>query len=418
LFEQAKKQKAEVKQQTIGTTLINKRKRKHTNMNRKSIVLAGALGLALLSMASAATTNYVYVTGSTAARGQVYSTLIAGGAVFDGSLGGIFSVTEGGTSAGGSTYMNIGGHLFGGDAGVITIVKCHWSGSEAGIADLVGGTESFLADSAPTDLTGASPGPFVNNQAVDVAMADNDKAYSRNPGLVANGTFVGVIPFKWVRERGSLASIANVTDAQIRVLLSGGAPASLLTGNAADTSWVYITGRDNLSGTRVNSLGIPGYGINTTPFQLELDSTGKMLDNPTGSHIYLSGWGYSGGSSVATQMGVDLGQATSQDLYTGTLNHFSVIAYLGYSDATAAINNGGTELSYNGVMESTQAIQEGRYGFWGNEMIYVKSGVAPQATLVYSLLGAGIPNQANNTTFISPSSMDCSRNGPTSDPVH
>src|ERR1017187_7737973 len=181
--------------------------------------------------------------------------------------------------------MNIGGHPVGGSANVVTIIKCHWSGSEAGIADLAGGTEQFLDDSASTDLSGSAGGPFVTGQSVDIAMADNDIVYSRNPGLGASGTFVGVIPFKWILEKGSLSSITNVNDAQLRVLLAGGAPASLLTGNPADNNWVYITGRDNLSGTRVNGLGIPRYGINKNVFQLELDSTGRMLDNPTGSGI-------------------------------------------------------------------------------------------------------------------------------------
>jgi len=43
-------------------------------MNTKSIVLAGALSLALVNMASAV--NYVYITGSTAARNSTVQTLL------------------------------------------------------------------------------------------------------------------------------------------------------------------------------------------------------------------------------------------------------------------------------------------------------------------------------------------------------
>src|ERR1035441_6979250 len=141
------------------TTITNNKLRKKDIMNRKSILLAAALGLSLVNLASALTTNYVYMTGSTAARSQVYSTLTDPSVVFDGTLANI-SLTQGGTSAGGSTYMNIGGHLVGGSANVVTIIKCHWSGSEAGIADLAGGTEQFLDDSASTDLSGPAGGPL------------------------------------------------------------------------------------------------------------------------------------------------------------------------------------------------------------------------------------------------------------------
>ena len=125
-----------------------------------------------------------------------------------------------------------------------------------------------------------------------------------------------------------------------------------------------------------------------------------------------------GGGSVATQMGYDLSQASSIDLVAGS-GHFSVIAYLGYSDAATAIANGGKELAYNGVMESTANIQQGLYTFWGNEFIYKKNvGLSSQASSVFNKLASGIGNHADGTSFISSGSMNAVRNGPTSDPVH
>ena len=64
------------------TTITNNKLRMKDTMNRKSILLAAALGLSLVNLASALTTNYVYVTGSTAARGQVYATLTDASIVF------------------------------------------------------------------------------------------------------------------------------------------------------------------------------------------------------------------------------------------------------------------------------------------------------------------------------------------------
>jgi hypothetical protein len=212
-----------------------------------------------------------------------------------------------------------------------------------------------------------------------------------------------------------------VTDAQLRVLLAGGSHASLLTGNSNDVNYVYISGRDQFSGTRVNCYGIPRYGIGGSCNQVEIGSDGSMTDQNPPTGTYVGSFGYSSGGTLATQMGYDLSQGTSQDLNTGTGNHFSVIGYLGYSDATTAKNNGGTELSYNGVMESTAAIQEGQYALWGNEWLYRKTTVSSQATAVYNLLSpvaTGINAHADNVLFIDQRTMHATRNGPTSDPTH
>ena len=53
------------------------------------------------------------------------------------------------------------------------------------------------------------------------------------------------------------------------------------------------------------------------------------------------------------------------DLVIGS-GHFSVVAYLGYSDAATALgyNAGVVELAYNGVMESPASVQQGVYTFF------------------------------------------------------
>jgi len=103
--------------------------------------------------------------------------------------------------------------------------------------------------------------------------------------------------------------------------LTGGAKAALITGNPADTSYVYVTGRDSFSGTRVNALGDCGYGIFANPYQLKVGTNGVMLDpDLTTTYVYYDNgslYGYSGGGDVATQMGYDLSQASSVDLVAG-----------------------------------------------------------------------------------------------------
>jgi hypothetical protein len=378
-----------------------------TTKHTQSLILAGALGLA--SVANAA--QYVYLTGSTAARSIVYSTIINGATVFDAAP---TVVVQGGKSQSGANYMNFHGNIGGND----TILKCHWSGSEAGIADLVGGTELFLTDTATTLLDGTSPDATVSSP-VDLAMADNAKNYSRNPNVAATGAKVGIIAFKWVAEKGSAPGLTNVTDQAIRVAFAGVAKLALFTGNPADSTRVFVTGRDNGSGTRVNAYGTCGFGIFNIPSQLEVNPDGSMLDQ--GGGVYLGEYGYSSGGTVAAQMGYDLSQATSKDVAPlgDGVSHFSVIGYLGAADATVAVANGGKELTYNGIPFSLAAIQEGQYNFWGNEYIYKKNtGLSSQAATIYTKLSTGIPANADNNLLVSLNSMHCIRSGPSSDPIH
>lgn len=403
-------------------------------MNNKSILLAGALSLGVASMASAAentlvrgaaaadrgdrkpvpraSTQYVYVTGSTAARSAFYTAITDGATVFDAAP---TTVTQGNANPKSCTYMNFAGTL----GGVPTIIKCDWSGSEAGIGDLANDlSEQFLDDSATTGST--STGPFVTS-TVDLCMADNNISYSRNPGAksATTGTEVCVIPFKWEKELGSAANLTGVTDQNVRSALAGGAKLAEFTGNPTDTNWVYITGRDHFSGTRVNSLGDTGYGIFTAPYQLQVNLDGSMKVQTDGN--VLEDIGYSSGGSVATQMGYSLSQATAVDIANGNgAQPYNVVAYMGIGDATTAEGLGATPLTYNGVAYSVAAVQQGQYNFWGNEYIYSKNNASSQATTVYTKLAAstGISGHADGVTTISLSSMRAVRNGPTSDPVH
>jgi hypothetical protein len=403
-------------------------------MNNKSILLAGALSLGVAGLAIGeqhtyvagptavgrgaghpvpqTTYQYVYMTGSTAARAAFYTAIIDGATVFDAAP---TIITQGSSNPSGATYMNFVGTL----GGVATILKCHWSGSEGGIADLAGsGTEQFLDDSAVNSLSSSSPGPFVSS-TIDLAAADNNVVYSRNPGAAVTGKEVCIIAFKWEKEKGSAAGLTGVTDQGLREALAGGAKLAQFTGNPADTSWVYVSGRDHNSGTRVNSFGDTGYGIFTAPFQLEVNANGSMIVQTDGN--VLGDYGYSGGGSVATQLGYDLSQSSAVDIANSTTAQpYSVVAYLGIADATTAEANGAAPLTYNGVAYSVAAVQQGQYNFWGNEYIYHKNTVSSQATTVYNKLSAstGVSGHADGVLTISLSSMQAVRNGPTSDPSH
>jgi len=381
-------------------------------MNLKKSLIAGALSLGLVSFADAAT---VYMTGSTAMRSTVYATLNAAGAVFDAAP--TFAGRDG-SSAGGCNYMTFVGNI----GGVSTTVKCHWSGSEGGVKDVATGQlETFLADSTSGYVSTAPVAAELDPtaHAADLGMADNSQAFSRTTTpVLATGAKVGIITFTWVRNPSTLwTGSNNITDQQIRQALGGFAKLSLITGVPTDNSYVYVSGRDNLSGTRVNALGTSGFGIFTTPNQIELNASGDMIDL-SGVGDYAGDYGFSSGGTLAGTLGVDT--ATKADNFNGGTG-FSVISYLGRSDANKAIGLGAIELTLNGVPQSVANVKEGRYNYWGTEYIYQKNSAGSDAVTVYNKLAntaTGINNYCDGSNAIKLGDMHATRTGPTVDPVH
>ena len=382
-------------------------------MNIKKSIIAGVLGLGLVSLADAAT---IYMSGSTAMRSTVYATLNAAGAVFDAAP---TFAGRGGSSASGCNYMAFVGNI----GGVSTTVKCHWSGSEAGIKDVATGQlEDYLADT----VTGVSvPAPTAGEldptlRASDLAMADNSQAFSRNTApTLTTGTKVGIITFTWVRNPSTLwgTNANNVTDQQLRQALGGFAKLSLITGVPTDNTYVYVSGRDDLSGTRVNALGTSGFGIFTTPNQIMLNASGDMTDL-SGAGDYAGDYGFTSGGTLAGTLGANT--ATKAYLFNGGTG-FTVLSYLGRADANKAISLGAVELTLNGVAQSVANVKEGRYNYWGNAWLYQKNSAGFEAVAVYNKLAnttTGINNYCDGSNAIKLSDMHATRQAPTVDPVH
>lgn len=383
-------------------------------MKLNKTIMTAVLGLSLAGLAQAGT---VYITGSTAMRSTVYTTLTNVGTVFQ-SAPTVTLYAGGGSSA---TYMAFVGTLVGGSG--TTTIQCDWSGSEAGYADLVSNLdENFIPSSQLNgiDNGSASPSSFIS-EPVDLAMADNAQPYSRSktPTITAS-TEVGIITFEWVRNNG-LWQGTNVTDSQIRQALGGVCPRAVFDGTAAHTNdFVYVSGRDHFSGTRVNAFGDTDFGILSIPVQIEMSSAGVMQDLNPPNGVYGGDYGYSSGGSLAKTMGANT--QTASDLYNDETG-YSVIAYLGVSDANTAIGAGATLMSYDGVSFSSAAVEQGTYTFWGNEYINYKNGDTgnTDAQTTYNLLRnatTGISLFCDGVKAISLSSMDCSRPGPTGDPSH
>src|SRR3974390_753780 len=151
-------------------------------MKIKSLAMIGALACGSGSPALAQP-QYIYITGSTAMRSIVYHAFADGAGVFDATPN---FVGYGSSTASSCSFMNFSNTLGGSTP---TIVKCHWSGSEAGITDVSGSTqESFLnapgvGGVAATGPNGATPtGSQLITNGVDLAMADNNLSFSKTPG--------------------------------------------------------------------------------------------------------------------------------------------------------------------------------------------------------------------------------------------
>ena len=411
-------------------------------MKLNSTIAAIVLGLGTASVASA--TNYVYITGSTAARGAIYNALAAGeGFDLNGSgnlVPPTIIVTTAATTAAGSTasYMEFQGTI----NSVTTIVKCAWSGSEAGISDVSGtASESFLPDPAnlPTPIT--TPGTYALNATptlvphtpVDLALADNDVSFSKQPGTTAQeqGPIV-IIPFVFVRNHTVALDSANasgtwnnITSDQFKTIATAGTDIGLILGSAPIGKNVYLSGRDSNSGTRVNVFGETGWGIKHSPNQIALSAgagnpaTSTMVV-PTGNTAghYYTAEGQSSGGTLAKSLG-DTSAAT--DPLNGNTTGFYVLSYLGLADNHTATTSPyfAQDLSFNGVAYSYNNVANGAYALWGNEYVLNRANATSGPLQVANAIAADLSTAAYLDGYeVLTSDMNVSRSGPTSSPTY
>jgi len=397
-------------------------------MKSKSFLIAGALSLGVITQLQAQTR--VHITGSTAFRNAAYDAISA---QFDAAPAvqiAAYSANATSLEPHTASFMTFDGNI----GGAHYIVKTHWSGSEAGIKDIATGkTETFTADIGTGGIVAgtfsAAPGTTVSTN-VDVAFADNAQANSLTKTPLAGTNFlVGIVPFKWVKnaQSGSPAEwlrLTNVTDHQLRVALSGGTKLALMTGNTNDTKFVYVAGRDNQSGTRVNALADTRYGIKTSVDQITIAGpSGAPVNTDAGNS------GQGSGGTLANSMGI-VGSATNLDSIQTVLQGSNVfgwyaLAYLGVADSVTAINAGAVEVSLDGVAESPAAIKEGQYSFFGVEQILTNPslGASPQTTFAGSLANAFIQNTnvpiiLDGTNGIALKDMHATKATDLSDPTH
>ena len=360
-------------------------------MKLNKLVLTGALALGLAGIAAAqtncTTTNYIYVTGSTAFRGATYNAIVScfdtNGDLLIAAYGAAIpaNVPTGFVQAQTASYMNFVGTI----NGQCTFVKCAWSGSEAGYQDIVKcstTTEGFMSDNYPITsgaiVSTASAPDTADHHAVDIAMADNTqanaKSSSRTPKL-NNCCIAGCVPFEWIKNTqvgdgtgpADWTALSNVTDSQARTALATGTKVALFTGNPSHTNhWVYVAGRDNNSGTHVNTFLTLGLPTTYQPNQIIIISSGGVpAIRRRCLHVHRPEQRRHPCQDDGGATGY-LNSALQSDPINGGTGWYA-IAYIGIPDAYTAINGGALALTYNGVPYSVQNVQQGSYAYWGQE---------------------------------------------------
>jgi len=346
------------------------------------------IALGVVSLASAAQANTViYLTGSTAARSLVAAALDTPGAVFTGAV----SVLPSGTTTGANQVV-----FEGNITGLGTVdIDCSWSGSEAGIANVAGSTISQNVNGGTYALPGSpasflTPPSFTSAATVaqaDLAMADTSQAVSLTlKSVYAEHDFglVGIVPFTFVKgfnstggADDSYTNLVNVTTAEINQNLSGPLQANIYTGNAADSDFVYVVGRNEGSGTRVNTL------LNAASFPVgnAVDQSAYDVSYPSGTPGTLTfGGSYASGQTIADvgNDGFDAGSGVAEEMQVdGTASGNILVGYLGVSDAKNATTLSkfatgakGVYLTFNGVYEGDQSVIQGNYSYWGQEHLF------------------------------------------------
>ena len=350
--------------------------------------------LALLAVNKAGAQTIIDITGSTAFRSAVHNSLVA---QFNGTTGAGYAYT--GTDVTKANQALFKGRL----SGVDFIVRTSFNGSVTGIQKVASGATdvAFIPTNATAASTGTANATASTTGAARFALSDVYQSSTpyKTPSLTNNN--VAVAPFRFLASNG--APITNMTPQLYRALYANATmPLSLFTGNPADTTPVYCTGRDNGSGTRATVMAETGYGINTLVVQYYATLTnagaaGATINAvdfvPTSGGpatltldaVNAGNGGYTSGGDVAKAVSAASAANVTID-GSASGGPVVLVGYAGTSDANTALTNPvpAVALNYNGVAYSVAGVQNGTYTLWGYEHLYSSSGLSANETIWYN----------------------------------
>jgi hypothetical protein len=368
------------------------------------------LALALGATAVAQAQNEVYITGSTAFRGQIFNALTDMGLAQQGANnGGKNSFTCSGTVN--PTVALLITELNNDAAGLIGTsvdVYCTFSGSAEGVDALihpvsasyipVGGSGTFSHtgdDFAFSDVWQAvTPDPTPTLEEI-VSVYDS----TNSPG-----SGIAVQPFTFIENSNAAAlGISNITCFAFETLFGNGTLGANFLGGGTNTNNVIAVGRYPLSGTRITavlddnpytalpsqtlkqwalSTNASGTGTSNWPGLASTDSSAPPTSGATWVSVAAPIGGYANGDGYFSGGNVGLAIEASSTMGLG-----AAIAYISWSDASKLTGYGGEgPISWDGVNPwtggaypnangtnywNTTALVDGDYQFWGYEHLYV-----------------------------------------------
>ena len=357
--------------------------------------------LALVSAAHSQTV--VDIVGSTAGRSAVHAQIL--------SLLSNETYAYDGTGAASAAARAI---YTGSYNGQDYVIRTYWSGSVNGVRDVaqqiqqnqffattVAGTAAGQNINPATPLAGAAPAT-----APEIGFSDVFQTSTAfTSPVLGTEDEVGVIPFKFFKNDGATAGLTNITPALARALYGslGSLPVYMFTDTVAppaagvEPRYVYATGRNADSGTRITAMAESGYGVFRQVSQYTGTVAGGVITELTESFNN----GFSSGSGVS-------------GLLAGTNADADVVGYIGASDWPAAVTGGAAEIAWNGVTLGTAAgwenkIRHGQYTFWGY-LHQNRMTLTGPALSFYNALRDGL-TAAPGSGIITESSMLVQRDG-------
>lgn len=267
-------------------------------MKIKTLLGSAVVGLAIGSAAQAQTV--IEITGATAFRTAAVNAInnaFNAGGNFTYGFANTTSSGSGANLTNGS--MQIWKGTFPGITGT-TVVRTSWNGSVEGIRAVavpnVTNNPLYLKESILTgnltsgggtaatvrfhsDPNGTENAANYEQAASDLSFSDVAQSMTPVSGLTLSGGPVGVVVFtmiaskSWSDDKKVVGDYANrmptsVTSQQFRTMARlGYAPMSFFTGNASDATRVYLSGRNDGSGTRTSYLSETGVGASTPIIQ-------------------------------------------------------------------------------------------------------------------------------------------------------
>jgi len=380
-----------------------------------------------LAMASYASAVDIYITGATAFRTAAVKSICAAYA----STGNAFTGNYNSSSLLGATLSTFSG-TFPGITGTTTI-HCAWNGSVEGIKAIsLPETVPFLTAEPVTAAAAAGTGGAVATSlatsGVIPQFAFSDVSQASTPytsgTLYPEAPQMGVVAFSFVVNNGGDAGVTGITSQLATAMLEGGnRPLRMFTGLVGDASKkVYLTGRNDGSGTRTTVFAETGHGISSLTQQWKPSVTTGAVGSantvsalqlwPTGDTTNASliwgpdtagNGGFASGGSLTSSM---RGTSSSVQLKTAAgANSGSPIALsmIGYQSASDAYNtqrpndasnlglpgrllayNGAGPLTYTGSVLSAAAINliaTGQYTLWGYENLYANVSLDDNADI-------------------------------------